>query len=96
MKGIDKHKLFIEAETIRRNGQDLVLSVKAPKNKEVIIVSNKDITEKIKYIDSAYDFNLDHRRSEGVSIVGMTDLENWILKMIPSLDNLTITETENQ
>jgi hypothetical protein len=78
MTNIDKHELFVETEIIRRNGENLVLFVKTPKNKEIIIVPNQDIQEKIKYIDKVYDFNLEHRGAEGVCIIGITDLREWV------------------
>lgn len=78
MKKINKHQLFVKAEIMRRNDSDLVLFVKTPKNEEMIIVPNEDIQEKIEYIDKVYDFNLDHRGAEGVFIIGITNLREWI------------------
>lgn len=78
MKRINKLKLFTESELIREYKHDLVLFIKTPKNEEMIIVPNKGIKEKREYIDSNYNYNLNHKTQKGVYIMGVTSLKKWV------------------
>lgn len=82
VKAINKKDLFNEVEEIKKRDRDLVLMVKTPVNKEVIIVPNDDIERKIKYIDEAYNYELKKKLGrKGVKIIGIFNLEDWIEKV---------------
>jgi hypothetical protein len=79
-KRINKRDLLNKAKEIKSEGQHLALTIVTPGNREVIIVPNDDIENKLRYIDNAYDSNLDHKSliSGGVKITDVCNLEKWI------------------